>query len=217
MPIDYPNHEILHEDTFQTLDQWHHEGAGHLEPIPGGGMRMACVGSEQGGPGCMAFFRPNLPDQVSISYEVKVKSHGGLIINYLAIRGINGEDLIEDADKLEPRIGTMRNYFATKWGLQSYHVSYSRFDDEGNHTSTSNWRRNPGCLLAGHGIDLVQEIGRRYSIGLTKDLGSLQLYVDSLFAHCGSQNRAGLGVLSKLKGSVLSRLKFKPDQTRLNL
>ena len=183
MPIDYPNLELLHEESFQSLDNWHHEGAGELELLEGGGMRMACLGSQQGAPGCMAFFRPDLPDAVSIAYDVEVKSHGGLIINYLAIRGMQGEDLIEDAPKLEPRDGSMRNYYATKWGLQSYHVSYSRFGDDGTHTETSNWKRNPGCLLVGHGIDLVQELHRTYRLRLTKDAGCLQLFVDGQFAH----------------------------------
>ena len=77
----------------------------------------------------------------------------------------------------------MKNYYAAKWGLQSYHVSISRFDDEGRHTETSNWRRNPGCLLAGHGVDLVREVNRPYALRLTKDFGCLQLYVDGRFAH----------------------------------
>jgi hypothetical protein len=154
-----------------------------MTPLDGGGMRLICPGSQQGGPGCMAFFRPTLPDQVAIEYDIVIHSQGGLVINYVAIRGLNGEDLIEDAGKLEPRGGEMRNYFALKWGLQSYHVSFSRFDDKGRHTNTSNWRRNPGCLLAGHGNDLVRERGRTYAIRITKDEGFLQLHVDGVFAH----------------------------------
>lgn len=146
-------------------------------------MRMGCLGSRQGGPGCMAFFRPDLPDGISISYDLVVGSHGGLIINYLAIRGLNGEDLVDDREQLERRTGVMKNYYAARWGLQSYHVSFSRFDDDGRHTETSNWRRNPGCVLIGHGVDPVRELGRRYAIRLTKDFGCLQLYVDGRFAH----------------------------------
>ena len=96
---------------------------GSLSSMPGGGMRLGCLGSRQGGPGCMAFFRPDLPDGISISYDLVVRSQGGLVINYLAIRGLNGEDLIADSDRLEPRTGVMKNYYATRWGLQSYHVS----------------------------------------------------------------------------------------------
>lgn len=183
MPLDYADKELLHSDDFCDLSHWHHEGVGTLECLPGGRMRIHCAGSRQGGRGCMAFFRPTLPDYVSISYDIVVHSHGGLVICYLAIRGLNGEDLIEDAQKLAPRTGEMKNYYALKWGLQSYHLSFSRFNDKGVHTNTSNWRRNPGSLLVGHGNDPIRELGRRYHVRITKDEGYLQFYVDDVFAH----------------------------------
>jgi len=183
MPLDYPDKDLVEQDSFKDLGNWYHEGAGQLEPIEGGGMRMGCLGSRQGGPGCMAFFRPDLPDGIAVTYDLVVNSHGGLIINYLAMRGLDGEDLIADTVRLKPRTGATNNYSAAYWGLQSYQLSYSRFSDEGHHCETSDWRRNPGGLLAGHGVDPVTEIGRRHTIRVTKDFGCLQLYVDGLFAH----------------------------------
>lgn len=183
MPLDYPDGELLFQDDLASLAQWHHEGLGELIGVPGGGLRLHCRASRQGGVGCMAFFRPDLPDQISVSYEVVIQRQEGLMINYLAIRGLKGEDLFRDATKLELRTGIMANYFAKKWGLQSYHVSVSRFDDAGRHTDTSNWRRNPGCLLIGQGEDPIREIGRRYRIRLVKDAGFLQLHVDGHFIH----------------------------------
>jgi len=183
MPIRYENLELLHSDDLEDFDNWHHEGVGEIAPAPEGGMRLHCFGSRQGGKGCMAFFRPTLPDHVAFEYDITVRSHGGLVINYLAIRGINGEDMIEDRDQLEPREGQMKNYFATRWGLQSYHVSFSRFNDKGEHTETSNWRKNPGCFLIGHGVDRCTEINRRYRLRVIKDHGHCQLFVDDVFAH----------------------------------
>jgi len=183
MPVDYDNLELLYSDDFQTFDNWHHEGGGEIVEGPEGQMRLRCFGSRQGGPGCMAFFRPTLPDQVAYEYDITVRSHGGLVINYLAIRGLRDEDMIEDARLLRPREGIMANYYALKWGLQSYHVSYSRFGDSGQHTATSNWRRNPGSLLVGHGVDPCTEIDRTYHIRVTKDRGHCQLFVDGEFAH----------------------------------
>lgn len=183
MPVDYPNGDLLHADDFETLDNWHHEGIGQIARAPEGGLRLHCFGSKQGGRGCMAFFRPNLPDQIAVEYDLTVRSHGGLVINYIAIRGLNGEDMIADAELLPPRTGVMRDYWDRRKGLQSYHVSVSRFNDKGEHTGTSNWRRNPGCLLIGHGNDLVQEIGRTYRLRITKDGGHCQLFVDGQFAH----------------------------------
>lgn len=183
MPLNYPDGERLFQEDWTSLDRWHHEGVGQMVLLPGGGLRLHCLGSQQGGRGCMAFFRPDLPDQVAVSYDVIIHSQGGLMINYLAIRGLNGEDLIRDAAQLEPRTGIMANYYAKKWGLQSYHVSVSRFDDAGRHTDTSNWRRNPGGLLVGQGEDPIQAIGRRFQVRLVKDAGFLQLHVDGRYIH----------------------------------
>jgi hypothetical protein len=87
--------------------------------------------------------------------------------------------MIAARDEMEPRNGIMANYFAKKWGLQSYHVSFSRFNDEGIHTGTCNWRRNPGSILMAHGLDKVCEINQRYRIRLVKDGGHCAIYVDS--------------------------------------
>jgi hypothetical protein len=183
MPVSYKNLELLHHDDFTDLARWHHEGIGALEPAPGGGLRLHCIGSAQGAEGCMAFFRPTLPDGIAVEYGIVVHSHGGLVINYLAIRGLQGEDLIEDRARLPPRTGIMANYFSARWGLQSYHVSFSRFDDQGAHTGTSNWRRNPGGLLVGHGTDPVMQLGRRFHILIIKERGHLQFFADGVFAH----------------------------------
>lgn len=182
--FDAENAATLHEDDFSDgFGRWHHEGVGEIATSPEGGMRLHCFGSRQGAEGCMAFFRPNLPDQIAVEYDLTIRSHGGLVINYLAIRGQNGEDIIEDRDKLEPRTGVMRNYFANRWGLQSYHVSISRFNDAGEHTGTCNWRRNPGMMLVGHGTDPVTEIGRTFRIRIVKDRGHCHMKVNDVAIH----------------------------------
>jgi hypothetical protein len=185
MEFDYKELAVLHEDNFANgFDNWHHEGVGEIKPAPqlngAAGMRLHCHGSRQGGRACMAFFRPNLPDRVAFEYDLTIRSHGGLVINYLGIRGLNGEDLITDADKLRPREGIMANYYSTHWGLQSYHVSVSRFNDKGEHTGTCNFRRNPGCKLVAHGQDHVTDIDRPYHIKVIKDGGHCALYVDGI-------------------------------------
>lgn len=181
MPLDYAPGATLFEDDLATCRAWRHEGTGRIAPIPGGGMRLHCEGSRQGGEGCMAFFEHPLPDCIAVEYEIVVHSHGGLVINFLAMRGLRGEDLFDPA--LRPRTGVFANYTSAEWGLQSFHVSFSRFNDAGVHTATSNWRRNPGLLLVGHGIDPVQAIGRPYRIRLTKDHAHCQMEVDGAFAH----------------------------------
>ncbi len=185
MEFDYENDVLLHQDDFaQGFARWHHEGVGEISAPPNAapGMRLHCFGSRQGQAGCMAFFRPDLPDCIAYEYDLTVRSHGGLIINYLGIRGLHGEDLITDAARLEPRTGIMANYFSAVWGLQSYHLSISRFNDQGEHTGTCNIRRNPGSLLVGHGMDLVTQTNHTYHIRVIKDAGHIALYVDGQHA-----------------------------------
>ena len=141
-------------------------------------MRLHCFGSRQGREGCMAFFRPTLPDRIAVEYDLCVRSHGGLVINFVAMRGLNGEDMIEDRDRLMARTGIFADYLTRRAGLQSYHVSISRFFDEGQHSNTSNWRRNPGLLLMAHGMDKVTEINRVFHIRVVKDGGHCHIDVD---------------------------------------
>jgi len=183
MPVEYRNITLIHYDDFHDISQWYHEGIGRIAPLPDGGMRLVCAGSAQGAEGCMAFFRPTLPDHVAVEYDIMVRSHGGLVINYIAIRGLHGEDIIEDRNKLRPRTGIMADYFSPARGLQSYHISFSRFNDQGVHTETSNARRNPGGLLIGEGEDPCTEVNRRYRIRICKSLGHVQFHVDGRFAH----------------------------------
>ena len=152
MPLDYPDRALIEQDSFDNLEKWHHEGAGQLDLIDGGGMRIGCLGSRLGGAGCMAFFRPTLPDGIAITYDLVVNSHGESIINYLALRGLNGEDVITDISRLRSRSGVMKNYYAAKWGLQSYHVSFSRFE-----------RNFPIFLLRRSSASLVNAIRHRAS------------------------------------------------------
>ncbi len=184
MPVPYSTDALLHADPLTSLDNWHHEGIGKIDLLPdNGGMRLTCTASHMGREGCMAFFRPTLPDLISVEYELTTRAQGGLLINYIALKGLSGEDPITDIAKLPKRTGIIADYYAAKQGLQSFHVSVSRFDETGQHTGTSNWRRNPGLWLAGHGLDPIKQLNRTYKIRLTKDRGHLQLYVDNVFAH----------------------------------
>ncbi len=183
MTIPYAQGELLHQDPLTDLSNWHHEGTGEISPAANGGMQLHCFGSAQGREGCQAFFRADLPDCIAVEYDLTVLSQGGLVINFLAMRGLQGEDMIADADRLRPRAGVFGDYVSATADLQSYHVSVSRFGDDGVHTGTSNWRRNPGLILVGHGEDLVNTIGKTYRMRLVKDRISLQLFVDGCFAH----------------------------------
>ena len=123
----------------------------------------------------MAFFRPDLPDGIAVEYDLLVRESNGLVIAFVAVRGLGGEDMIAD---LPPRAGVFKDYVGEDALMRSYHVSVSRYDDTGAHTGVSNWRRNPGLHLMGQGEDLCKEIGRRYAIRIEKDGPRCALLVD---------------------------------------
>jgi len=176
-----PQGEVLFQDDFTTgLDHWHHEGAGRIHVPEPGTLRIECIGSRQGGAGCQAFCRRDFPDGIAVEYDLLVERSNGLVITFVAMRGLEGEDMIED---LPPRPGVFADYTGADARMRSYHVSVSRYNDAGEHTGVSNWRRNPGLHLAGQGDDLCKEIGRRYSVRIVKDGPHCQLGVDGRLAH----------------------------------
>ena len=87
MPLDYAEQELLHADNFSDAARWHHEGIGSVSILPGGGMRLHCLGSAQGAEGCMAFFRPDLPDRpgpraaLTVSAIPPVSPEGGELLH----------------------------------------------------------------------------------------------------------------------------------------
>ena len=164
----------LFVDSFHALDHWHHEGGGNLY-VDSGTLRVECVGSLQGGVGCMAFCHEDFPDGIAVEYDLVVRESDGLLITFVAMRGLNGEDMLTD---LPPRRGEFRDYTGDNARMRSYHVSVSRYDDTGAHTGVSNWRRNPGLHLMAQGPDLCKEIGRSYAIRIEKDGPRCALFVD---------------------------------------
>jgi hypothetical protein len=154
--------KILAEEDFQNLDRWHLEGMKAGVSIDRGQMRLACEGSKQGAVGVMAFLKQDLPDNIAIEYDLLVENHNGLLITFVAMTGLKGEDAITEAPKRE---GIFADYYD---GTRSYHVSICRYEDDGKHTGVSNWRRNPGLNLMVSGKDWCTETGKTYHVKITK-------------------------------------------------
>ncbi len=141
---------------------------------------LDCTGSQQGGVGCQAFCRHNFPDGIAVEYDLHLETSNGLIITFVGMKGLNGEDVITE---LPPREGIFADYIADDCPMRSYHVSVSRYDDDGTHTGVSNWRRNPSLHLMSQGPDLCKEVRRTYHIRIVKDGPLCQLGVNGELAH----------------------------------
>jgi hypothetical protein len=170
--------KTLFEDNFANLDNWHHEGGGNLSQPEANLMQLNCIGSKQGKAGCMSFCKKDFPDNVCIEYDMRVVTSKGLLITFIASKGRNGEDMITE---LPAREGIFADYiFNPK--MRSYHLSVSRYNDKGEHTGVSNWRRNPGIFMMGQQEDLCKKINNWYHIAIIKKGGLLQLAVDGKLA-----------------------------------
>lgn len=156
--------KILYQEKFASLNNWQHEGIGTLTSPEPGTLQLNCIGSKQGQEGCMAFCRTDFPENIRIEYEVKALSRRGLIIIFIAARGRHGEDMLTE---LPPRQGIFADYIHND-ALRSYHLSLSRYNDKGEHTRVSNWRRNPGIFMMGQQDDPCREINIWYRIAIVK-------------------------------------------------
>ena len=167
--------------TDPGLDEWYHEGGGTMRLEEPGVMRIEIIGSKQGAAGCQAFCRRSFPDRIAVEYDLKILTRNGLVITFLGMAGLNDEDLITGG--LPAREGVFRDYTGKDALVKSYHVSVSRYNDKGEHTGVSNWRRNPGLHLVGQGEDLCRESDRWYRVRLVKDGSHCELHVDGKLAH----------------------------------
>ncbi len=173
-----PKGKVLYKDDFENLKDWHHEGGGKLSQPEKNVMQLNCIGSRQGKAGCMAFCRTDFPDNICIEYDMKVVVSKGLVITFVASQGRNGEDMITE---LPAREGIFADYIHNP-RMRSYHVSVSRYNDKGEHTNVSNWRRNPGIFMMGQQEDLCKKIGEWHHITIVKKGGLLQLAVNGKLA-----------------------------------
>ena len=168
--------KILFEEDFFTLENWHKEGFIDGVSIPQPGLlRMDCTGSAQGGTGAMAFCKQDFPDNIALEFDLVIKNRNGLLIVFIAMQGIHGEDAITG---VPPRSGVFKDYVGENSSTRSYHVSVCRYNDKGEHTGVSNWRRNPGLNLMASGKDLCTQIGRIYHIRVTKQGPFCRIEVD---------------------------------------
>jgi hypothetical protein len=171
-----PQGQTLLVEDFENLDRWHLEGfTKGISLLENGELRLDCTGSQQGGIGVHAFLKQDLPDNICLEYDLFTEEKNGLILTFLGFQGVNGEDAIAG---VPPRSGKFIDYTGKNATTRSYHLSLSRYNDKGEHTGVSNWRRNPGLNLVGQGSDPCKKIGKTYHIAIIKQGPLCQLQVD---------------------------------------
>jgi hypothetical protein len=86
--------------------------------------------------------------------------------------------VIDISKGVPPRKGKFIDYTGKNATTRSYHLSLSRYNDKGEHTGVSNWRRNPGLALVGQGPDPCEKTGEIYHVAIIKRGALCQLQVN---------------------------------------
>jgi hypothetical protein len=171
--------KVLFEAALDASDGWVHEGIGRLV-FGQGRMQLDGIGGGQGGLACHAFCPLDIPDGFRLDYTFSAEFNQGLLITFIGLKGLNGEDFLSG---LPARQGIFAEYngehpdrFAPT--SRSYHVSISRYNDEGEHTGVSNWRKNPGMKMMAQAGDPCRRVGQDYDISIVKNGRDAQLGVN---------------------------------------
>lgn len=167
-----PGQLLFHHDC-SSMHNWSIEGSkGHAE-IVGGKLRVTSTDHKRG---VHAWFRPDLPDNVRIEYDMTVHDRHGFALVFFCAHGAGGEDILED---LPPRDGVFDEYVRND-RLRCYHLSVHRRGVT-EWVDGANLNKNPGkTLLQRHAIDPCppSDEDRTWHMTIIKMGARIQLLVD---------------------------------------
>ena len=175
-PLDAPQPKrgkLLFEDTCETMESWFVEGEGRADVVDGA-LRVVSTSNELG---CHAWFRPDLPDNVIIEYDMTVHGPEGFALVFFCARGAQGEDIIAG---LRPRTGSFGEYVANKQ-LLCYHLSVHRMGPQERYVEGANLNRNPPkTLIQRNAVDPCPPAkgDQSYHLRLIKMGRSIRFYVN---------------------------------------
>ena len=173
-PVNVPPQRgrLLFSDDFETMENWFVEAAGRVELVEGA-MRVI---SESHDKGIHAWFRPDLPDNVQIEYDMTLHGPEGFALVFFCTRAVNSGDMLGD---LAVRDGGFDDYVRNP-KMRSYHFSVHR-KWAGGWVHGANLNKNPGkTLLQRNAVDPCPpaEGDQTYHMVLIKIGGRIQLFVN---------------------------------------
>ena len=166
--------KLLLQDDCDAMENWFIEarenGSGE---IADGALRVT---STSQGKGMHAWFRPDLPDNVRIEYDMTVHGPKGFALVFFCAKGTKGQDIITG---LPARDGTFSQYVRND-DLRCYHLSVHRMGT-GSWVDGANLNRNPAkALVQRNAVDPCPpaEGDQTYHMTLIKTGPRIQLLVD---------------------------------------
>jgi len=186
-PLDAPQPrrgKLLFEEPCETMDNWFVEGEGKAE-IVNGALRVVSTSNELG---CHAWFRPDLPDNVIIDYDMTIHGPKGFALVFFCAHGAQGEDIITG---LPARKGSFGEYVANQ-RLLCYHLSVHRMGPQQKYVEGANLNRNPPkTLIQRNAVDPCPPAkgNQSYHIRLIKMGRCIRFFVnDRLILFCFDEN-----------------------------
>ncbi len=165
--------KLLLQDDCDNMDNWFIEGSEGKGEIVNGALRVTSTSQRKG---VHAWFRPDLPDNVRIEYDMTVHGPKGFALVFFCAKGTKGQDIITD---LPERDGTFSQYVRND-DLRCYHLSVHRMGSE-SWVDGANLNKNPAKnLVQRNAVDPCPpaEGDQTYHMTLIKLGGRIQLLVD---------------------------------------
>jgi hypothetical protein len=167
--------ELLYEASLaspQSVSDWVMEGPGKVE-FKEGWMHMLSPDEA----GHHVFWAPgDFPGSFIARWEAQnLETDAGLVIVFLAARGVNGEDIFDPS--LPSRDGTFTQY--TEGSIKSYHISYYANAAHNPGRGHANLRKNNTFSLLQKGrVGIPTDSTFKHQITLVKEGPRVRLYVD---------------------------------------
>jgi hypothetical protein len=171
---------LLYASDFSTptLDlerTWFLEGKGTAEIQEG----QLALREDPESKGLVLWLRKDVPDSMSLEFDVSFSNNRGIGVFFLAAQGLDGEDILTEQPA---RTGAYGEY--TKGNMNCYGASVHRFFPDGRQNDGCNLRRNAGFHIVHHSeYDPVTVAGRMYHVAIRKTGARIQMWVDGQLLH----------------------------------
>jgi len=165
--------KLLFKDDCETMDNWFIEGSEGKGEIVNGALHIISTSYQKG---VHAWFKPDIPDNVIIEYDMTVHGPKGFTLVFFCAKGANEEDIITG---MPVRDGIFREYVNNSYML-CYHFSVHRMGREWVEGANLN-KNPPKTLIQRNAVDPCppSEGDQKYHITLIKMGSSIRVLVDN--------------------------------------
>lgn len=188
----------LSGDALDLEGTWHVEGNGEVR-LEGGDIAITA------NPAVVLWIRQDFPESMQLRFDLWFSSNRGIGVFFVAARGTEGEDIIDDQP---PRTGDYGEY--TMGRINCVGFSLHRFFPDGRHNPGANIRKNPGFNLVSQAKpDPIQQERTPCRVVIRKEGARFRLWVNDVLQHDWTDD----GSLGPVAGSGKIGFRLAADPT----